>query len=492
MTSDLLVLALRANAVAAVAILAVLALRALVAARFGARIAYLLWLVPPLAAAASLLPARRVVVEAGSSLGVLVSEGGGPAAAAPFGGDPGPAILAALPSDPEPWLFLLWSVGAAASLAILVFRQERFRRSLGELRPEGRRYRAAAAGVGPAVVGALFPRIVIPADFEARFSPDEQRVVLAHEEAHFRRGDAAVNALVALARCLCWFNPLVHMAAHFLRLDQELACDADVVARFPTSRRCYAEAMLKSQLAPAAAPLACYWPARSAHPMKRRIAMLKAPKPSAGRRAAGVALVAAISGGCGVVAWAAQPARLQVAETPQPAATRPVTPSQRFLGEQLVEAIDEGYPDTIRTLVAAGADVDHYQPGEGTPLVQAARLGDVSTARLLLANGANVDKPAPGDGNPLIMAAAHRRLQMVELLVEAGADVNAYVRQDETPLINAARSGDVSVVAYLLARGADPNLAVPSGNFPGEMRSPLSMAANPLVVDLLKRHGARR
>jgi beta-lactamase regulating signal transducer with metallopeptidase domain len=510
MTSDLLLLLLRANVVAAVVILAILALRPFVTRQFGARVTYALWAIVPLAVAASLLPARRVVLAPDAALSVVSAQR---AAALPrtlepdaFAPEPVGSIAA---FDPEPWLLAIWALGVAASLAVLAWRQANFRRSLGVLRADGGVYRAEASGVGPAVVGALFPRIVAPADFETRFDADERRLVLAHEETHFRRGDPLVNAAVAVARCLCWFNPMVHVAAFYVRLDQELACDAAVVARFPADRRRYAEAMLKTGLAPMAAPLACYWPARSAHPMKRRIAMLKAPAPTDRRRLAGLALVAAVSGGVGVVAWAAQPARIETAPRPevtgQPyvaevarrraaeaVAGASATPSRRVLGEQLVEAISEGYPDTIRTLVKAGADVDHYTPGDGTPLVQAARLGDLRTARLLLASGADVNKAAPGDGNPLIMAAAHRRLEMMELLVEAGADVNAYVRHDETPLINAARSGDVSVVAYLIERGADPNLAVPSGNAPGETRSPLSMAASAEVVDFLKRHGARR
>eukprot|EP01035_Chromulina_nebulosa_P016679 gene16679-22118_t len=38
---------------------------------------------------------------------------------------------------------------------------------------------------------------------------------------------------------------------------------------------------------------------------------------------------------------------------------------------------------------------------------------------------------------------------------------------------------------------ADPNLAVPSGNMPGEMRSPLSMARDQQISDYLKSRGAR-
>src|SRR5690606_182279 len=102
---------------------------------------------------------------------------------------------------------------------------------------------------GPALVGAWRARIVLPADFERRYDTLERELILAHERVHLARGDAWVNAFVALLRSLNWFNPLVHLAAAKFRLDQELACDAAVIARFPRARRRYADAMLKVQLA---------------------------------------------------------------------------------------------------------------------------------------------------------------------------------------------------------------------------------------------------
>lgn len=478
---DLLMGLLRANLAGGAAIVLVLAVRGVVARQFGAGAAYALWLLPPMAAAAYLAPARVIRLPAAAEVTPTT-----------------PEVIAQLPAiAPErlldgpvgpglPWIGL-WLAGAAACAAVLVWRQARFDRALGRLTPEGEIFRAEASGVGPAVVGTLRPRIVVPADFEAQFTPAERDVVLAHERAHLRRGDPLVNAVVASVQCLCWFNPLVHWAAHALRLDQEFACDAAVLQACPEARRRYAEAMLKIQLAPLAAPLGCHWPAGSAGPLKRRIALLKA-LPDPRRRAAGAALVAALSLGGGLAAWAAQPPRIEVQDAPSPI----LAAQKGVLEEALMEAIDEGYPDSIRQVVAAGADVNHLELGEGTPLIAAARLGDVATARLLLARGAQVNKPAPGDGSPLIVAAAHGRLEMVALLIGAGADPNQFVRHDETPLINAARHGDLAVVRYLVEHGADPNLAVPSGNRRGEMRSPLSMAANPLVAQYLRSRGARR
>src|SRR3546814_16727473 len=88
---------------------------------------------------------------------------------------------------------------------------------------------------------------------------------------------------MAALRCVYWFNPLLWIAADRFRRDQELACDATVVARHPHARRAYGEAMVKTQLSAMPAPLACHW--FGGHPLKERIAMLKHPLPGTRRTA---------------------------------------------------------------------------------------------------------------------------------------------------------------------------------------------------------------
>jgi ankyrin repeat protein len=124
-------------------------------------------------------------------------------------------------------------------------------------------------------------------------------------------------------------------------------------------------------------------------------------------------------------------------------------------------------------------------------LVDAAIEGDAEQVALLIRAGADVNAPLVGDGNALIVAARDGRVDIARRLLASGANVNAFVLYDETPLINAARAGHPEMVRFLLDHGADPNLAVPSGNRPGEMRSPLGMARDPAIADYLRRRGAR-
>jgi len=501
MISEILTALLRTNLAASAAVLVILALRIPVARRLGVRAAYVLWSAVPLAAAACLIPARMVVLHRAI---VRVAEVA-PAAPATAGATALGHAASHLAPSAAAIATTVWALGAVLWVAVLAWRQHRFSRALGPLSREAGVYRAQAAGLGPVLLGALRPRIVLPADFETRFTPREQVVVLAHEQAHLRAGDHLVNVAVAAFQCLCWFNPLAHLAAFHLRVDQELACDAEVVARHPRARKAYAEAMLKTQAVPFASPLGCQWPATGPSSLRRRIAMLKTLAPSLPRRVAGLVLAAGFSVSAGVAAWAAQPPRVQtaVAIGPGPAvrlaptavASLRLSPqiahSAHRLGAGPVGAIGGDDPAQVGRLIEAGADVDRYRPGDGTLLVEAARVSDLVTARRLIAAGADVNRAAPGDGNPLIQAAANGHEAIAALLLDHGADINAFVLGDETPLIAAARSQNPGMVRFLVERGADVNLTVPTGNRPGETRSPLSVTRDPTIADYLRSHGAR-
>ena len=287
----------RMNLAAGVAILGVIVLRKMVRLRFGAGLAYGLWLLPVLASAAVLPPARQVfVVESAASAFATASSVHQTLLAPPSG--------AATSLDPYGLLVGLWLVGALGAVLIMAFLQHRFMSQ------------ARQGAVGPAVVGVIAPRIVTPKDFAERYSPGEQALVLAHEQAHIARQDSRLNGLCAAAQCLCWFNPLVHLAARLMRIDQELACDEAVVTRFPGARRAYAEVLVKAQLAILPLPLGCYWPSKARHPLVERVAMLKHKDIGRARRSAGVAALAALCAGVGLGAWAAQPADVRIAISP--------------------------------------------------------------------------------------------------------------------------------------------------------------------------------
>lgn len=249
---------------------------------FGPGLRYAAWGLLPLLMLAAALPASPPAVALKAELVARIEP--------LLGTAPRPTAAS---SGWPPLLMLLWGAGALAGLLHLVRLQRRYQRGLIR---HGERWRSPA-GSGPALVGLLKPRIALPADFEQRFDARQRELVLAHEDIHRARLDNHWNALGALICVLHWFNPLAWLALRSMRADQELACDAAVMARHPGSAAVYGRALLLAQGAmPAGLPWAGW---QSPHPLVERIRMLQLSPPGSGRRAlgllslAGLALIAA-------------------------------------------------------------------------------------------------------------------------------------------------------------------------------------------------------
>jgi beta-lactamase regulating signal transducer with metallopeptidase domain len=81
----------------------------------------------------------------------------------------------------------------------------------------------------PATIGVLRPTIVLPPR-AATWPYDRRRAVLMHEAIHVARFDWPVRTIARIARAAYWFNPLIWWAVRRLDLEQELACDEEVLA----------------------------------------------------------------------------------------------------------------------------------------------------------------------------------------------------------------------------------------------------------------------
>ena len=208
---------------ASAAMLVVLAIRRPVAALLGASAAYALWLVPALRLIAppadwfsGSLPAVQPII---LSIDFVETGTGAPAAGVA-------------------WLDLLVGLWLAGALLFLAYQAVCYRLFLRRLSlslgsagsHEGVPLLTSAAVEGPLAIGLLDRRILVPADFEGRYTPAERRLALDHERHHHRRGDILANHLALLVLALNWFNPVAWLAFRAYREDQELACDAAVAA----------------------------------------------------------------------------------------------------------------------------------------------------------------------------------------------------------------------------------------------------------------------
>jgi len=253
MISDLLFLLavslLKAQVAASAAVALVFALRGAARRLAGAEMAYILWMLAPLAAVASLFPTCADVFQMQPRFRVIFHD----AATEGFWRGAAPMILT------------VWLSGAALYIAVL---------SAGEQRFRGMARRGEA---GPAVVGVGWMRLVTPHGYAARFTAEERELVRRHERAHILRNDPLANLLILAIQVLSWFNPLIHCAAGAARLDQELACDEAVLREGRSCRKAYAATLLKAHLTGRVSPLSCAFAPWARHPLELRLEMLARP-----------------------------------------------------------------------------------------------------------------------------------------------------------------------------------------------------------------------
>jgi beta-lactamase regulating signal transducer with metallopeptidase domain len=363
---------LRINLIAAGTIAVILALRPLALRFLGARSAYRLWLVVPLAMAAALLPPRSLSYVPRSiddSATIAEASQRMPEDAPVLQLAVGRVVARPLAGESHVAQFVL-GAWFTVSIGLLILSLVRTRRM------------ASDAALGPALVGVFRPNLLLPHDFDTRFDAHERELILAHEEVHRASHHTLVNALVELLRCASWFNPLAHVAANRLRADQEIACDAAVIAARPAARRAYAETLLKMRLSSRRLPLGCGWNSTGAKRLGERIDLLARPSPTRRGALAGAAAVAVLGFVSGYAAWSQQEPRVA---RPDPAWTPVGTQWRGILSHQLeaqrhdrfIELARKGNIDVV---FFGTTDTEMFWwPDRGRPIFQRV-FGDIHAA----------------------------------------------------------------------------------------------------------------
>jgi len=231
--------------------LLVLAIRHPVRRAFGPNVAYALWLLPVLRMILPPLPeAARdhgiaPLSDASQQMLYYVVE--------PLAETPAVYVT----GEGVPWALILltgWVIGAAAFIGYHWVSHSRF---CARIRARARSTDWMADGRveviesdvahGPLAFGIFRKTVAFPRDFAERYDEAEHGLALAHELGHHARGDLIANWVALFMLALHWFNPVAWKAFRAFRADQEMACDALVLAgREPSLRHAYGLAIVKS------------------------------------------------------------------------------------------------------------------------------------------------------------------------------------------------------------------------------------------------------
>ncbi len=155
----------------------------------------------------------------------------------------------------------------------------------------------------------------------------------------------------------------------------------------------------------------------------------------------------------------------------------------------LVYAVLSNDLDSVKVLLAAGADVNQTTGYGWSPLLVATQNRYYQLGAYLIDHGADVNLTNKGAWTPLYLATDNRNiesgdypvrkgdmdhLEFIKLLLDKGANVNARMKDstetrtvftnqwlDEngaTAFLRASQSGDITLMKLLLAHGADPKI----------------------------------
>ncbi|HUG92493.1 MAG TPA: M56 family metallopeptidase, partial [Planctomycetaceae bacterium] len=108
------------------------------------------------------------------------------------------------------------------------------------------RLQVSRAVSSPLAFGVLRPTVVLPEWIDERLPGEDADVILAHELAHLRRGDAWMNWLQALLCAAWWFHPVAWLVGGALRRVREDCCDDVLLVSGVTTQSAYCDTLLRA------------------------------------------------------------------------------------------------------------------------------------------------------------------------------------------------------------------------------------------------------
>ncbi len=260
----------------------------------------------------------------------------------------------------EPTLLAVWFAGSVMWFGMVWIRRRRFQRWLACAEPASLSIREQALALADRMDIAC-PRVVatdalvspllwvwgrsayllLPRELMARLTPEQTRAILAHELAHWKRGDHWIRRLELCVLGIYWWNPLAWWARKQLQDAEEECCDACVVAALPESARAYALALVETldflsssrPSLPVGASGVGELPS-----LQRRLSMILSAKPQRSMSLLGTLVLGAL--GLALLPWAPtfaqegeRPKRPESKETPDRKKTEE-KPAQRVPGKE--------------------------------------------------------------------------------------------------------------------------------------------------------------
>ena len=343
----------------------------------------------------------------------------------------------------------------------------------------------------PLTLGWLRPAVLFPTDLLDQLSRADAVAILAHELAHVRRHDFAVNLLQTFLTLFFFYHPAVWWMNQRIAEEREHCCDDLALAATQGRGIDYARTLVRL----------------------REVALL--PQPALAMKAGGAGglllrVRRAVNGrireasfGEGVVTTLILIGALALGVSAT-ATTRPNVPQIEAANQLAVDSIitarelgpdsagttpptiDAGPPLTLAPATPPSAPLQ--APVTSTDdslfylLMQAVYDEETAFARHLIPQVTNLDRSLDDRRNfsPLMAAASENLYDIAYLLLEAGADPNYTNRDGWTALTEAADEGSYEVAQLLLQRGARADQR--SNDAP----TPLIMAASEGHLDVLE------
>ncbi len=293
-----------------------------------------------------------------------------------------------------------------------------------------------ARDAGPAVVGFLRPRVVLPT-WVRGVEPSRQKLILAHEEEHLGAGDAVVRFFAAVLLIAFPWNPALWLQHRRLCLAIELDCDQRVMERLPHRRWLYGDLLFRVGSRFGAGPgLALAGFAERSSFLERRIRKLLGKAPEVGMAQIAFLAFAAIMV-VGVAVWAPGITKeMRVTEPVPELEVEPELVTNDAIRFPLPPSADDvslqGKPrfvvHTVKPRLLNPAEVNRVLEREYPALLRDAGIGGTTTVHLFVEESGRV-------GNALVKnSSEHAALDQAALKVSRAARFSPGMDRDRAAL----------------------------------------------------------